>query len=155
MKTRETGISVPAAVAAILASAATMLVLDLAWLGVVARGLYASALGHLMAPEAFWPAALLFYVFYVSVIVAWAVFGAEAPAAAARRGAGLGFVAYTTYELTNWAVLRDWPGWIVPVDIAWGVALTAAAALAGKLAQRALQRGSSDRDVPERRDGAL
>jgi hypothetical protein len=47
VKIRETGIPVPAAVAAILASAATMLVLDLAWLGVVSRGPYASALGPL------------------------------------------------------------------------------------------------------------
>lgn len=129
---------VAAAAAAILATATTMLALDLAWLGLVARGLYKSALGHLMAPEAFWPAALLFYFFYVSVIVAWAVFGTGAPAAAAQRGAGLGFVAYTTYELTNWAVLRDWPAWIVPIDIAWGVVLTAVAALAGKLIQRAV-----------------
>jgi uncharacterized membrane protein len=154
VKTRENGIPVPAAAAAILASAATMLVLDLLWLGVVARGLYTSALGPLMRPEAFWPAAILFYVFYVSVIVAWAVFGTGTPADAARRGAGLGFVAYATYELTNWAVLRDWPAWIVPVDIAWGVALTALAALAGKLAQRALQGGPGGRGAPDRRDGA-
>lgn len=52
---------------AVLATAVTMLVLDLAWLGIVARGVYASALGHLMRPQALWPAALLFYVFYVSV----------------------------------------------------------------------------------------
>jgi uncharacterized membrane protein len=152
VKIRENGNPAPAAAAAILASAATMFLLDLAWLGVVARGLYASALGHLMRPEAFWPAAILFYVFYVAVIVAWAVFGADAPAAAARRGAGLGFVAYTTYELTNWAVLRDWPAWIVPVDIAWGVALTALAALAGKLAQRALRGGPGSRGGPGQRN---
>ena len=138
VKIRTVEVSIPAAAAAILATAATMLVLDLAWLGIVARGLYASALGHLMRPEAWWPAALLFYLFYVSVIAAWAVFGTGAPSAAARRGAGLGFVAYTTYELTNWAVLRDWPAWIVPIDIAWGIALTAVSALAGKLAQRAV-----------------
>ena len=137
--TRQTDVSFPALAAATLATAAAMLVLDLAWLGIVARHLYASALGHLMRPAALLPAALLFYVFYVSVIAAWAVFGTAAPAAAARRGAGLGFVAYTTYELTNWAVLRDWPAWIVPVDIGWGVALTAVAALAGKLAQRSLR----------------
>ncbi|MBK8596334.1 MAG: DUF2177 family protein [Holophagales bacterium] len=116
-----------------------MLVLDLVWLGVVARGLYTSALGPLMRPEAYWPAAALFYAFYVGVIVTWAVLGTDGPMAAARRGAALGFVAYTTYDLTNWAVLRDWPAWIVPVDITWGVVLTAVAALAGKLAQRGLQ----------------
>jgi len=137
--TRQTAIPFPALAAATLATAAAMLVLDLAWLGVVARGLYASALGHLMRPEAFWPAALLFYAFYVAVIVSWAVLGTEGPRAAARRGAALGFVAYTTYELTNWAVLRDWPAWIVPVDVAWGIGLTAVAALAGKLAQQRLQ----------------
>lgn len=135
----------PLALAAtILASAATMLVLDLAWLGFVARGLYAAALGPLLRPETFWPAAFLFYVFYVAVIVGWAVLGAANPVAAARRGVGLGFVAYTTYELTNWAVLEGWSAWIVPVDVAWGVALTAAAALAGKLAGRAVAGPSAD-----------
>ncbi|MCC6128828.1 MAG: DUF2177 family protein [Acidobacteria bacterium] len=138
---------IPAAVVATLATAATMLLLDLAWLGVVARGLYTAALGPLMRPEAYWPAAALFYAFYVAVIVAWAVFGADGLAGAARRGAGLGFVAYTTYELTNWAVLRDWPAWIVPVDIAWGIALTAVAALAGKFGERSLLSGRGIRDT--------
>ena len=52
---------------------------------------------------------------------------------AARRGAALGLVAYGTYELTNWAVLRDWPALLVPIDIGWGVVLTAMAAFVGKL----------------------
>ena len=136
MQIRQTDVPFPALAAATLATATTMLVLDLVWLGVVARGLYASALGPLMRPEAFWPAAALFYAFYVAVIVTWAVVGTEAPLAAARRGAAVGFVAYTTYELTNWAVIRDWPAELVPVDIAWGVFLTGVAALAGKAAQQ-------------------
>ncbi len=139
MTIRQTRTPIPALAAATLATAAAMLVLDLLWLGIVARGLYASALGHLMRPEVHWPAALLFYAFYVAVIVSWAVLGTEGPRAAARRGAALGFVAYTTYELTNWAVLRDWPAWIVPVDVAWGIVLTAVAALAGKVAQGTLR----------------
>ncbi len=139
MTVRPTDRPFPHVAAATLATAAAMLVLDLVWLGVVARGLYASALGPLMRPVAYWPAAALFYAFYVGVTVAWAVLGTDGPRAAARRGAALGFVAYTTYDLTNWAVLRDWPAWIVPIDITWGVVLTAVAALAGKLAQRGLQ----------------
>lgn len=138
MTIRQTRTPFPALAAATLATAAAMLVLDLLWLGIVARGLYTSALGHLMRPDAYWPAALLFYAFYVAVIVSWAVLGSEGPGAATRRGAALGFVAYTTYELTNWAVLRDWPAWIVPVDVAWGIGLTAVAALAGKLVQQRL-----------------
>lgn len=134
--------SLPAAsevAVATLATAATLLALDLAWLGVVARGVYSAALGPLMRPEAYWPAAALFYLFYVSVTAGWAVLGTRSLLEAARRGAALGFVAYATYELTNWAVLRDWPAWIVPVDIAWGVVLTGLAALAGKLAQRRVE----------------
>lgn len=130
------GPGVAAVAAATLATAATTLVLDLAWLGVVARGLYDAALGLLRRPEVFWPAALLFYALYVAATVAWAVLRTSGPLHAARRGAALGLVAYATYELTNWAVLRDWPAWIVPIDVAWGVALTGTAALAGKLAQR-------------------
>ena len=139
MNARPPAPTFPSVAIAALATAAAMLVLDLAWLGVVARGLYVSALGPLMRPEAFWPAAVLFYAFYVAVIVIWAVLATEGPRAAARRGAALGFVAYATYDLTNWAVLRDWPAWIVPVDIAWGIVLTAAAALAGKLAERSVR----------------
>jgi len=139
VKTRSTAHTFPSVATAALATAAAMLVLDLAWLGVVARGLYVSALGPLMRPEAFWPAAALFYAFYVAVIVIWAVLGTEGLQAAALRGASLGFVAYATYDLTNWAVLRDWPAWIVPIDIAWGVVLTAVAALAGKFAQRSVR----------------
>ena len=126
-----------AALAATLATAATFLALDLLWLGVVARDFYREALGGLMREEAYVPAAALFYAFYVAVTTGWAVLGAGSPGEAARRGAGLGFVAYATYELTNWAVIRDWPAAIVPVDLVWGVVLTAVAALAGKAAERA------------------
>lgn len=119
---------------AVVAVTVTMMALDLVWLGVVAKGLYDAQLGQLRRPEILWPAALLFYAFYVAAIVAWAVAGAASRAHATRRGAGMGLVAYGTYELTNWAVLRDWPALLVPVDLAWGVALTAVAALAGHAA---------------------
>lgn len=117
----------------------TVLVLDLAWLGVVARDLYDSALGPLRRPDVYWPAGIMFYAMYVGVIVVHAVSRAADVRGAARRGAGLGFVAYATYELTNWAVLRDWPAILVGVDIVWGVVLTAVAAAAGRAAQEWLE----------------
>lgn len=119
--------------AAATAASVTMLVLDLVWLGVVARGLYDSMLGPLRRPEVFWPAAALFYAMYIGAVVVHAVVGSSSPSAALRRGAALGFVAYATYELTNWAVLKDWPALLVPVDLGWGVVLTALVALAGKV----------------------
>ena len=120
-------------VAVALASVtATLLALDLLFLGVVARGFYAAALGPLMRPEVNRVAAGLFYAFYVVAIVLHAVRGAPSVASAARRGAGLGLVAYGTYELTNWAVIAGWPAVLVPVDLLWGVVLTAGAAAMGR-----------------------
>jgi uncharacterized membrane protein len=115
-------------------TATTLLLLDLLWLGVVARSLYDTALGPLKRPAAYWPAAVLFYALYVAAIVIHAELAATGLRDAARRGAGLGLVAYGTYELTNWAVLRGWPAVLVFPDIAWGIALTAVAAVAGRAA---------------------
>ena len=125
--------SVRAKALAAVATGATLLLLDLLWLGVIAAGLYEGWLGPLKRPTVFWPAAGMFYALYIGATVAWAVLGAERPSAAARRGALLGLVAYGTYELTNWAILRGWPALMVPIDICWGVVLTSAASLVGKL----------------------
>jgi uncharacterized membrane protein len=123
-----------------LAAMGTILALDLAFLGGVARGAYEAWLGPLRRPAVYWPAALAFYAMYATAIVVHAVLRAASAGDALRRGAGLGLVAYATYELTNWAVLRDWPAALVPLDIGWGVVLTAAAALAGSAVHRRMVR---------------
>jgi uncharacterized membrane protein len=138
---RRPGRSVAVPVAA-LATAATMLVLDLTWLGVVAREFYNSELAPLRRPEVFLPAAGLFYALYLAAILVHAVLGASTPAGAARRGVALGLVAYGTYEFTNWAVLRDWPVRLVLVDLVWGVVLTAMAAFVGRWVYDAMRTGS-------------
>src|ERR1700729_3414787 len=98
-----------ARVAAFVATAATMLAMDLTWLGLLAGPFYASQLGNLKRPEAYAPAAAMFYGFYAAAVVELAVARASSRANAGHRGAVLGLIAYGTYELTNWAVLRDWP----------------------------------------------
>ncbi len=122
----------------ILAAGVTLLTLDFLWLGWLAKPLY-SALGPLQRPEPFWPAALLFYGMYLLAIERHALAAAQTLSQAAKRGAELGFVAYATYELTNWAVIRDWPALLVPVDLLWGVLLTSLSACAGHLTQRKLR----------------
>jgi uncharacterized membrane protein len=115
----------------VLTVAGSMLLLDLTWLGVVAAPLYAKLLGPLMAPAVNGLAAAAFYAMYVGAVVIHAVLPAASVPQAARRGAGLGFVAYATYDLTNWAVIAGWPAALVPIDLAWGVLLTATVAAAG------------------------
>lgn len=110
----------------------TMLVFDLLWLGVIAAPIYDRLLGPLRAPEVQLVAALAFYALYIAYILLYAVKGAQSISDAARRGAGMGLLAYATYELTNWAVIANWPAALVPIDIAWGIVLTGAAAAVGR-----------------------
>ena len=115
--------------------------LDMVWLGVVAKGFYARALAHLMSPDVKWAPAFVFYaVFLVGVEVFVVLPGSQQGSAArtALLGAFFGFVAYATYDLTNWATLRDWPPVVALVDMAWGAVLTGTVSLAGHFIARRL-----------------
>ena len=135
------------AFAATVATGATLVALDAAWLGGIAAPLYKESLAPLMRPTPFWPAVAFFYAFYAITVARFAVLGSRGRGDALRRGAQLGLVVYAAYELTNWGVLRGWPARLVPIDLAWGVVLTAAAALAGRMA---LDRLTSSRSEAER-----
>lgn len=114
-------------IVAFVAALLAMAVVDGAWLGVVARGLYRRQLGFLMAERPNWSAAVAFYLLYVLGVTVFAVLpGIDAGSVgdAAWRGALFGLVAYATYDLTNAATVRDWPGTITLVDMAWGTVLT-------------------------------
>jgi uncharacterized membrane protein len=117
----------------------TLLVVDGIWLGVVAKSFYQTQIGHLMAEKVNFLAAGLFYVIYpLGVVYFAASAGLESGAwrDAAIRGAIFGFVAYATYDLSNWATLKDFPAQVAVVDMLWGAALTAVAATVGMLAAR-------------------
>ena len=113
-------------------------VLDALWLGVIARGWYAQGLGHLMADRPFWPAAAGFYLLYPVGLLVFAVLPSGGDLMRALLlGAAAGLFAYGTYDLTNLAVMRDWPWRLALVDIAWGVFVSAVGALTGVWAGRA------------------
>lgn len=111
-----------------LVAAAVFLVLDLAWIGFVAQGLYERFLGDLLADEPNVAAAVLFYAIFLAGLVYFVI----APAveqgslrSALLRGAAFGLVAYATWDLTSLAVIEGFPVAIVPIDIAWGAVLAA------------------------------
>lgn len=118
---------------AYLAALACFLALDAVWIGTMTQRLYRPSLGHLLAPEVDWPAAVLFYALYIGGLVYFAVAPAlvsARPAVALRRGALLGLLAYATYDLTNQATLRDWPWTVTLADLAWGTFVSGAASWA-------------------------
>lgn len=119
------------------ATAVAMFALDMLWLGVVAKGLYAREIGTLLRPDVRWGAALLFYALYIAGIVVFVVVPAVERRSLARviaLGAFFGLVAYATFDLTSLALIRDFTVRITVIDLAWGAVLTAAAASAGYLA---------------------
>ncbi len=110
--------------------------IDMLWLGIVARSVYQDNLGHLLAERVDWVAAIIFYLIYIAGILIFAV----APGLAANSlrktlflAAGFGFFTYATYELTNRATLPNWPLKIVVIDILWGVVLCTLVALGAHL----------------------
>jgi len=120
------------------AYAGTMIVmvgLDMLWLGVIAKPIYQSGIGHLMADQPNVPVAVLFYVVYGLGLVVFAVLPAgPAPSWAKTVGmaALFGFFAYATYDLTNLATLKQWPIGLSVMDVTWSTCISAAAAGGGK-----------------------
>lgn len=116
---------------------ATLLVLDVIWLGLTARSFYVPKLGHLMAENPNFYIAAIFYLFYAAAVVILASmqgFDRSSLGVAVGLGAVLGMAAYGTYDFTNLATLKDWPVVVTVVDIIWGTVLTAATAAGGYLA---------------------
>ncbi len=124
---------------AYIATATVFFLLDYLWLTRLAGSFYRSQIGPLMLDQPRLGVAAIFYVFYIAGIVIFAVLPAlrsESLLTAVLLGALLGLIAYGTYDVTNYATLRDWTIAMVLVDIAWGAALTGVSAGVGYLAIR-------------------
>ena len=117
------------------ATALTMLLLDVVWLGLVAKPLYMQGIGHLMTAQPRWAVAILFYALYPVGLMVFGVMPQAAlpgPWKAALYGALFGLFAYGTYDLTNLITLRGWPVGLSILDMAWGALVSAVSVAAGK-----------------------
>jgi uncharacterized membrane protein len=100
--------------------------IDMIWLGLIARRLYVHYMGHLLRTPPNWPVAFLFYGLFVLGLLIFCISPAiqkQSVPHALKMGALYGFFTYMTYDLTNWAVLKEWPSGIVWIDILWGTIL--------------------------------
>lgn len=116
---------------------AVLVALDAAMLGLFMAPLFMAHIGPIMAEPMRAAPAVLFYPAYAAGLV-WLV---SRPAlregrAVVAPAAVVGAMAYGTFELTNYAILRDWHLSMVVADMAWGTVLTAVSAWAGVTAVR-------------------
>ena len=105
----------------------SLLVLDGVWLGLVAKDGYQQAMGHIMREQVIiWPW-IVFYLMYPLAILTLAI-KVQLPSQSKLhflwRGFVLGATAYGTYNLTNYALVVDWPLSITIKDWLWGAILT-------------------------------
>lgn len=122
---------------------AVLFLVDMIWIGVVAKGFYRRHLGAFLSPKVVWPAAVLFYLLFIAGLLVFAVRPALArgePLQALLLGGFLGLVAYATYDLTNLATFKGWPLAVTVVDLAWGTGLGAVVSWLSAVAARGLFR---------------
>ncbi len=111
------------------------LAIDLLWLGVIAKSIYAKALGPLMRAAPIWPSALAVYALIPLGLVLFVLPRAGGDAGkAALWGALFGLVLYGVYDFTNHALLKNWPFKIVVIDLVWGMVLCGLSAFLVQLA---------------------
>ena len=100
-----------------------LFVLDMLWLGLVAKNFYAKNIGFLLKPEFNFLPGAIFYLLYIAGLVFFVIMPAVNKGSwiyALLIGALFGLIAYSTYDLTNQATLKDWPLIVTIVDLAWG-----------------------------------
>jgi uncharacterized membrane protein len=104
---------------------------DMLWLGAMVARIYRPALGDILAATVNLAPALVFYLIYPVGLMIFAIvpgLKSGSVATAATYGALFGFFTYATYDLSNFATLRNWTLQVTIVDIAWGTLLGAMAA---------------------------
>jgi uncharacterized membrane protein len=109
----------------------TFLMIDGAWLMLIAKNFYAKHLGYLMAKTPNLAAAGIFYLIYVFTLVVLIISPAlqrGSLVTAILTGALFGLCAYATYDLTNLASIKDWPLVVTIIDLVWGTFVSGAVA---------------------------
>ncbi len=115
-------------------SAITFLVLDALWLGLIAKPLYTTEMGGLMADDPNMIAAAVFYVLYIFGVLYFAIMphmSGGSLTQVAISGALFGLIAYATYDLTGLAVIQNWSTKLAIIDIIWGAVVTCLSAVTG------------------------
>jgi uncharacterized membrane protein len=124
-----------------VAALAVFVAIDAVWLSTMANVLYRNTLGDILLDSMrLAPAAVFYLVYPVGILIFAAMPGlkAESIGVAVLYGALFGVFTYATYDLTNFATLRNWTLTITVLDILYGAIASSLAAAAAYSAARAL-----------------
>lgn len=100
---------------------------DISWVGFLAKDFYRDQIGFLMKPNINWLATILFYFLFITGLVLFVIQPALEKHSwihALLFGALFGLITYATFDLTNLALLKNWPVFVTIVDLIWGMFLS-------------------------------
>ncbi len=126
-------------IAGYVAALIVFILIDGVWLSVMGKLLYRPILGDILLANLRITPAIVFYAMFPVGIVTFAVVPAlksGSIGSAAALGLLFGAIAYGTYDLTNYATLRNWNLQLTVLDIGYGALATAAAAAVATLVLR-------------------
>jgi uncharacterized membrane protein len=112
---------------------------DAVWLSVMGGILYRPVLGDILLPNLRVAPGIAFYAMFPVGVLAFAVMPAlrsGSLSAAVLWGLLFGAIAYGTYDLTNYATLRNWNLQLTVLDISYGAIATAIAAAVATIVAR-------------------
>ena len=105
----------------------TFLVIDLIWIGFIARTFYREQLGFILASSPNWIAAVIFYLMFIAGLLFFVILPGlknNILKVSLFRAATFGILTYGTYDLTNLALIEGWPVLVTVVDMIWGMILS-------------------------------
>jgi len=102
---------------------------DGVWLAVMGQRFYRHYLGYLFADSFAYGWAILFYMLYAVavthfIVVPYVIQSSVSVSRIFFEGFLFGLVAYSAYDLTNQATIKNWPLIVTIVDMLWGATLT-------------------------------
>jgi len=126
-----------------VAALAVLAIGDVFWLGYFGRTVVNPTLKPIMRDTLDWRAIVLFYLLYTIGIIVFAVAPALANRSAGQAffyGLLFGFLAYMTYDVTNYATISVWTIKLAVMDVAWGTFISGVAGLVSYGVTRAVIR---------------
>lgn len=125
-----------------LAAIATIVILDLIWLGYVTKSFYVRHMGEVgnivgdKIQPVYWSAGIVYILLAIGIVFFVLPTTGEGLLEIFLKGALLGMVVYGVYDFTNLATLKSWPLVLALADTAWGAVVCGAASVAAALSLR-------------------
>ena len=109
-------------------------VLDMVWIGYIAKGMYFKSYDHWLRLEngrllpIWWATIIIYALFAFATLIFVVPLSKNLLSHAFLYGAALGFVIYGVYDFTCVAIFKDWPVRMAFIDWLWGTSLCAISA---------------------------